>query len=169
MLKDAPQELYDEQITTVVHGFIQAWNKYEATLSRELSHIQERLRGMHPGGECHANANMEIFYRVSSCIQQKESLTMGELSSTLSVPLSSATRIVDWLVEYGYLLRLPDPADRRVVRVALTDIGKELHQTIDRYIGQRVQQILSCLTEEERTILLTLVSKLVDSVKQAAN
>ena len=50
MLKDAPQELYDEQITTVVHGFIQVWNRYEAALSRELSHIGSKGKGEGVGG-----------------------------------------------------------------------------------------------------------------------
>ena len=96
------------------------------------------------------------------------SVTMGEFGSALSVPLSTATRIADWLVERGYILRLPDAEDRRVVKVALTDKGKELYQATDKYIRQRVLQVLESLTEEERTILLTLVSKLVAGLKQAA-
>jgi DNA-binding MarR family transcriptional regulator len=123
---------------------------------------------MQPGRESHANANNELFYRVSSCIERKDNLTMGELSNALSVPLSIATRIADWLVDNGYLQRLPDPEDRRVVRVALTDIGRELHQTIDAYVRQRIQEILSCLTDEERTMLLVLIGKVVTALKEAA-
>ena len=93
---------------------------------------------------------------------------MGEFSSALSVPLSTATRIADWLVDNGYIQRLPDSDDRRVVRVSLTGTGKELFKTIDRYIRQRMQQILSSLTAEERTMLLTLVSKVVSGLKEAA-
>ena len=52
--------------------------------------------------------------------------------------------------------------------MALTDIGKELFQAIDRYIRQRMQQILSNLTLEERSILLTLISKVVSGLKEAA-
>ena len=93
---------------------------------------------------------------------------MGEFSNALSVPLSTATRIADWLVDNGYIQRLPDVDDRRVVRVSLTDMGKELFKAIDRYIRQRMKQILSSLTAEERTILLALVSKVVSGLKEAA-
>jgi len=93
---------------------------------------------------------------------------MGELSNALSVPLSTATRIVDWLVDNGYAQRLPDQEDRRIVRVALTDVGQEMHTIIDSYIRQRVQQILSCLTFEERAMLLTLVGKVVATLKEIA-
>ena len=91
---------------------------------------------------------------------------MGEFSNALSVPLSTATRIADWLVDNGYVQRLPDSEDRRVVRVSLTDIGKELFKAIDRYIRQRMLQMLSGLTTEERAILLTLISKVISGLKK---
>jgi len=166
MTEDIELKLYDAQIATVVHGFMQVWNKFEGTLSKELTQIQERLEGMHPGRESHPHANYELFYRVSNSVYLKGNLTMGELSSALSVPLSTATRIADWLVDNGYMQRLPDSEDRRIVRVALTSIGQELHETIDRYIRQRIRQILSRLTDEERTTLLTLISKLVSALKE---
>jgi len=161
-------ELYNSQITAVVHGFMQVWNRFEATLSKELSQIQESLQGMHPQREHQPNANYELFYRACSSIYPKGNITMGEFSNALSVPLSTATRIADWLVDNGYIQRLPDSDDRRVVRIALTDTGKELFKAIDRYIRERMQQILSSLTAEERTILLTLVSKVVSGLKEVA-
>lgn len=169
MQEDIEHELYDREITAVVHGFMQVWNKFEATLSKELTQIQERLHGMYPGRESHPDANYELFYRVSNNIYLKDSVTMGELSRILSIPLSTATRIVDWLVDNGFVERLPDPEDRRVVRVTLTNVGRELHQTIDSYVRQRIQQILSCLTNEERTTLLALVGKVVSALKEVAS
>jgi len=160
-------ELYSSQVTAVVHGFMQVWNRFEATLSKELSQIQESLQGMHPQREHQPNANYELFYRACSSIYPEGNITMGEFSNALSVPLSTATRIADWLVDNGYLQRLPDSDDRRVVRISLTNTGKELFEAIDRYIRQRMQQILSSLTAEERTVLLTLVSKVVSGLKEA--
>ena len=113
------------------------------------------------------NANYELFYRACSGIYPEGNITMGEFSSALSVPLSTATRIADWLVDHGYIQRLPDTDDRRVVRVALTDMGKELYKAIDRYIRQRILQILSGLTAEERTILFTLIGKVLSGLKEA--
>ena len=161
-------ELYNSQITDVVHGFMQVWNRFEAALSKELSQIQESLQGMHPQREHQPNTNYELFYRACSSIYPKGNITMGEFSNALSVPLSTATRIADWLIENGYIQRLPDTDDRRVVRVALTDTGKKLFKAIDRYIRQRMQQILSSLTAEERAILLTLVGKVVSGLKEVA-
>ena len=168
MTEDIQQKVYGEQITAVVHGFMQVWNKFEATLAKELAQIQERLDGIHTERESHANANYELFYRVSNSINRNGNLTMGELSTALSVPLSTATRTVDWLVDNGYVQRLPDPEDRRIVRVALTDAGSEMHKIIENYIRQRVQQIFSCLTLEERATLLNLIDKVVSTLKETA-
>jgi len=159
-------ELYSSQITAVVHGFMQVWNRFESTLSNELSQIQDSLLGMHPQRENQQNTNYELFYRACSSIYPEGNITMGEFSNALSVPLSTATRIADWLVDHGYIQRLADTDDRRVVRVALTNMGKELFQAIDRFIRQRMQQILSSLTAEERTSLLTLISKVVYGLKE---
>ena len=87
-------------------------------------------------------------------------MTMGELSHTLSVPFSTTTRMVDWFVDNSYAQRLSDPEDRRVVRVALTDSGRELHRTVERYMVQRFRQMLSPLTAEEQSVLLMLLEKM---------
>ncbi len=162
------EDMYNNQVTTVVHGFMQVWNRFEATLSKELSQLPERLAGMHPQIEHQPNANYELFYRACRDIYPEGSVTMGEFSNALSVPLSTATRIADWLVDHGYMQRLPDTEDRRVVRVSLTDEGKKLYAAIDGYIRQRMQQILSSLTAEERTMLLTIVGKVVSGLNEIA-
>ena len=163
------EDIYDSQVTSIVHGFVQVWNKFEDTLSKELTQIQDKLQGMHPNrSEAQPNANSELFYRACTGIYTHGSVSMGNFSNFLGVPLSTATRIADWLHDNGYIERMPDPDDRRVVKIALTETGQGLYKSIDRYMRQRLQQILSSLTDEERTILLTLIGKVVDRLKEAA-
>jgi len=157
--------LHDEQIAAVVRGFMLVWNSFESTLSNELSHIQERLHGMRKQGEGHPDTNYELFYRACSSIYPDGNISMGEFGNALSVPLSTATRTADWLVENGFIERLQDPNDRRIVRVTLTDVGKETYREIDEYIRYRIKQVLYTLTDEEKAILLTLVSKVVSGLR----
>lgn len=159
---------YSSHITDIVHGFMQVWNKFESTLDKELDQIRENLEGMHPHRVGQSDTNYELFYRASSSIYPKGSMTMGEFSTALSVPLSTATRIADWLVDNGYFQRLNDSEDRRVVRIALTDNGRGLYKAIDKYIKQRLQNILSCLNDEEMKAFLVLVRKIVDRLKETA-
>ncbi len=62
---------------------------------------------------------------------------MTDLSEDLGTPLSSATRMVDWLVGAGYAERLADPLDRRVVLVRLTESGRRLYQAISDFLEER--------------------------------
>ncbi len=169
MIRDGTeQKAYADQITAAVEGFVQVWIKFEAMLYEDLARTQDSLEGGHPDSQARFYTNYDLFYRVSSSMRGKDNVTMGELSSALSVPLSTATRMVDSLVSSGYAQRLPDAEDRRIVRVALTDSGRELHRTIETYTSERVQQILSCLTPEEQAMLFSCIRKVVAALKGAA-
>lgn len=159
--------LYDSQINKVVDDFMQVWARFEAMLPRELAHLHAtHLEGISSASQSQTSTNDELFYRVSSRLYPRESLTMGELSAAMAVPMSTATRIVDWMVDNKYAARLAEPHDRRVVRVTLTDSGKTLHQNISTHVSERVRHILSCLSLEERNMLFRLVGKVVSALQE---
>ena len=158
-MNDKSQTKQEKEIDKFILGFVQLWDKFESTLSGELVKTHQNSNG----DESHGTDNYELFYRVGSRISHGENLTMGELSNVLSVPLSTATRIVDYLVERGYIRRLPDPEDRRVVRVGLTTAGLEFYRTMDNHVKERTQQLLSCLSNEERNSLFNLLDKVVSA------
>ena len=95
-------------------------------------------------------------------------ITMGELSRELQVPLSTATRTMDWLVNNGYAQRLPDPKDRCVVRVELTEAGKETYRTINTFILKKVGQALSQFTPGEQETFILLLNKVLNAFDEAA-
>jgi DNA-binding MarR family transcriptional regulator len=105
------------------------------------------------------------FYNLSSTLYHNSNLTMGEFSQKLAVPLSTATRMLDWWVDNEFAQRLNDPEDRRVVRVSLTDTGKKLHELIEKSLSESVQQCLNCLTPEEQIILVNLIRKVAQGLK----
>lgn len=105
------------------------------------------------------------FINLSSTLYNNSNLTMGELSQNLAVPLSTATRMMDWWVDNEFAQRLNDPGDRRVVRVSLTDTGRRLHELLEKSLSEGVRQCLNCLTTEEQTVLLTLISKVAQGLK----
>ena len=154
------------QAMSVVQGFVQLWIKYESALHKEIADQQKA------GGEASASKRINsyvdygIFYRVSSNLFRKQELTMGELSSALSVPFSTATRIIDVLVADGYIKRMQDPDDRRVVRVALTPDGEKLHHTIETFSDEHVQSILSCLSIEEQQSMFELIRKVTSALEK---
>jgi len=156
---------YDEQIKAVVRSFIQVWNEFESTLARELP-SQGDINSTETEKEAHFTTNHDLLYRVGNSMDTQNSLTMGELSAALSVPLSTATRIVDWLVNNGYMQRLHDPEDRRIVRVIFTSEGRTFYQVIDNNINQHLREIANDLSPKELTDLMVLLHKIMTSLKK---
>jgi DNA-binding MarR family transcriptional regulator len=61
------------------------------------------------------------------------SMTLGELAAVEQVSAPTTTRLVDKLQEMGLVTREPDPDDRRVTRVSITDTGhKQLEESRER-------------------------------------
>ncbi len=59
-------------------------------------------------------------------LREHHSLTMSELAKHLDVELSNATQMMDRLHRMDYVKRTSDTRDRRVVRVSLSQKGKDL-------------------------------------------
>lgn len=87
------------------------------------------------------------------------SLIMKEVADFVSVPMSTATGIVDKLVNKGYLMRFYSEEDRRIVRVGLSKYGQELYNMLERMMNMFGQNILEGFSEEERSQFIFLMQK----------
>ncbi len=107
----------------------------------------------------------EFLFRIFVLLSEnKEPVTMSELSSTLNVPMSTATRIVDGLVKNGMAERVHDQNDRRIVRVGMSKTGREIYELGMAYNKQRIAKLLNDFTSEEQEQLLRLMNKLFDAL-----
>lgn len=147
-----------------------------------LFYLRRRLRGKLPEPVLNVKASIrehnlrekigqlndrDVFFTIGFVFsRQSEPITMGDMSRILGVPFSTATRTADWLVNNGYVQRLADPDDRRVVRVDLTEAGKELYRTINDLLLESAEQFLHNFSLEERKELGRLLGKLVDNLEQ---
>lgn len=59
-------------------------------------------------------------------VEASGALTLGELAAREQVAPPTITKAVSGLEEQGYVVRRPDTADRRVVRVEITPTGRKL-------------------------------------------
>jgi DNA-binding MarR family transcriptional regulator len=129
---------------------------------QEITDIVARLVVSHPQGKAASAADFDLLFHVCIVLSvHQEPVTMGELSHALDVPLSTATRIVDWLVKNGYAERLSDPKDRRIVRVSLTETGRAMYQAGNKLIQNRVEVLLRPFSPAERENLVELANKLI--------
>jgi DNA-binding MarR family transcriptional regulator len=158
---------HQHEFGEVFRRFMRLQRRLKAVLPRDVLRARERLHKLVPHAKHGSHADYDILYNIGLTLaRQTAPMTMGELSQALEVPLSTATRIVDLLVKSEFAQRLPDPADRRVVRVGLTKTGQEMYRTMDGFITKRVEQLLNPFTPAERETLIALLTKLVTALEQ---
>lgn len=111
---------------------------------------------------CGGVSEKELFILVF--VGQNQRVSMSELASTLEVPLSTLTSIVDKLVEKKYLLRGHSEEDRRVVHVALAAKGKESYKAFLRQKKLMAEHVLAQLNEKEQNSMLQSIDNLAASI-----
>ncbi|MEU9118280.1 MarR family transcriptional regulator [Streptomyces sp. NPDC048506] len=87
---------------------------------------------------------------------------MADLAERLEVVPRAVTTLVDALEAQGAVRRVPDPTNRRVVRIELTDSGRSTLRALRSARRAAAEEILAPLTAEQREVLGGLLSTLVD-------
>jgi DNA-binding MarR family transcriptional regulator len=72
---------------------------------------------------------------------------------------------VSQLEDAGFLTRQPDPQDGRAVQLFLTPKGQELHQRTHEFRCKLFERLLTRLTPQERTTMLTLLERAIQTVE----
>jgi DNA-binding MarR family transcriptional regulator len=86
--------------------------------------------------------------------------TMTELAKALMMSKPQLTRLVETLVALGFVKRLPDATDRRVIHLTLTDNGRVKLKSLREKLKKNIKNRLACLTSEELTQMSTALETL---------
>lgn len=85
----------------------------------------------------------------------------SELSSTMQITPAGVTHLINPLEDAGYIERLPDLNDRRVVLVGLTPKGEELAQILIREAHESLVGVVKHLGEADSQTLVRLMSSMI--------
>ncbi|MFD3523591.1 MarR family winged helix-turn-helix transcriptional regulator [Streptomyces sp. NPDC058653] len=86
---------------------------------------------------------------------------MTDLAERLEVVPRAVTSLVDGLESSGCVRRAPDPTNRRVIRIELTDTGRGVLRALRDARRSAAEDILAPLSAEQRDTLGVLLSALV--------
>lgn len=81
-----------------------------------------------------------ILFFTLSIIKTEGLITMTELSAKMEMPKQQMTKIINRLCEVGFVERLYDKADRRIIRIGMADPGKN-------YISDYMERLLELIAE----------------------
>ncbi|MFE0251656.1 MarR family winged helix-turn-helix transcriptional regulator [Streptomyces sp. NPDC059010] len=87
---------------------------------------------------------------------------MADLAERLEVVPRAVTTLVDGLEASGKVRRVPDPTNRRVIRIELTDDGRGALRELHGARRSAAEEILAPLTDEQRLVLGELLDALID-------
>ncbi|MEW2298538.1 MarR family transcriptional regulator [Streptomyces sp. NPDC006655] len=87
---------------------------------------------------------------------------MADLAERLEVVPRAVTTLVDGLEASGQVRRVPDPTNRRVTRIEITDAGHATLRELHAARKAAAAEILAPLSQEQREALGGLLDTLVD-------
>ena len=88
-------------------------------------------------------------------------MNMTELSNKTWKQNANITRIIDKLEKEKLVLRKAVKGDRRAYLLSITEKGKQLFNKVIPIIIKNNQDVMSCLTKEEETIVISSMIKII--------
>jgi DNA-binding MarR family transcriptional regulator len=107
-----------------------------------------------------AGLSFAKFGVLASLAEADGPISLGTLAERCSCVRSNITQLVDRLEADRLVERLPDPADRRSVRAALTAEGRARHAEGTRLLAEAEREAFADLGEADRAALLGLAGRL---------
>ena len=89
-------------------------------------------------------------------------ITPSELSDQLKITPAGVTHLINPLEETGYIERLQDPNDRRVVFIRLTEEGKQLAELLIAQAHERLAGLVDYLGDEDSRALIRVMSSTIE-------
>ena len=89
-----------------------------------------------------------------------DGITQMQLCEHLKCEPPTVTNMVKSLEQNGFIHRKKDAQDARVMRIYLTDKGKEIEESVDFKWKQQQNKLLHDISKEERLILRELMLRM---------
>lgn len=102
-------------------------------------------------------------WRLLGALRGGDGLTMSDISSAMSIPPPTLTRIVDKLVDSGFVLRRVDAADRRRVLIYLSARGKTKLRKLARQETLLKTALADELGEDAAVAFIRALARIGDS------
>ncbi|NLT42124.1 MAG: winged helix DNA-binding protein [Anaerolineae bacterium] len=106
-------------------------------------------------------------YRILRRLRDGEA-TVSELAKWNAVTLPTATKILDVLVERGWVERWRSRADRRLVHVGLTPRGREVQADLEARAAGSVGAVLQDLDVASRNVVEEAVATVAAALAQCS-
>ncbi|MCG1024879.1 MarR family transcriptional regulator [Dehalobacter sp.] len=105
-------------------------------------------------------------YDVLTILFEKGQITMGELCKEIFSACSTATDLADKLEKAGYVERIREKRDRRIVRLNILPLGEKLVKTVMETRAERLESILQSYDQEDQMRIIGILETLSDKYER---
>jgi DNA-binding MarR family transcriptional regulator len=137
----------------------------------ELGYLLVEVSKLH---RAHAHAALEELglYRgqnfILTALSEQEGLAQSELAGKLLVTPPTISNSLERMETAGWIVRRPDPDDRRISRVYLTEAGRALQDSVSSLWHYLEVQTFAGLTLEQRESLWRMLLRIRENLGQGA-
>lgn len=133
---------------------------------RMIIEIARMLRFRVRQGEDEGVMGQNTARLVLSHLAVRDHVNQLELVRLTRLKAPTVSVLLRRMEEEGYLMRIPDEADRRAVRVVLTEKGREFDRRHLSNISTNDHLAMQGLTDEEQKTLLRLLTRIRDNLSE---
>jgi len=112
------------------------------SLKQFIHRVIERDLGSHQISMMHG--------QILRFVAEEKSITMKDLAKHLSITPPSATSITESLVKKGWMERVTDKQDRRVVRIRITPKGRTMMRKVRKSLEQEWDKVLKTMSATQQ-------------------
>jgi DNA-binding MarR family transcriptional regulator len=128
----------------------------------ETFHVVEAHLAQHDITQGRFGVLMALMSNRNPATMAVSPLSPAEIADHTGVTRATITGLVDTLERDGLVLRTPDPEDRRMLSVGLTERGEKLLRTILPPHFRQMAWLMEPLSESERKTLVRLLTKVLE-------
>ena len=141
------------RLTQDHHQSLKLWLRMLSCTVRIENEIRSRMRATF-------DITLPRFDLMAQLERHPQGLRMGELSRRMMVTGGNITGITDPLEQEQLVMRVPDPKDRRVYTVKLTDAGRRAFADMAVVHEGWIAELLQDIPSEDKAQLITLLSQM---------
>lgn len=98
---------------------------------------------------------------------EEDGLKVVELGKRSGLETSSMTGLIDRMERDGLVERVPDPSDRRVLRIILTDEGNRIKIPVVTVVERLISELFQGASEDEVARATALLQRVLERANQA--
>jgi DNA-binding MarR family transcriptional regulator len=129
--------------------------------------FQQRLMALHATEFTTLDITMaqaKLLYVVATAGE----LSMSDIALRLGVAISTTSGAVERLVELGLLARTEDPANRRQVRVSVTEDGRATLEQVRELSTRQVRTLFEHIDDDDLSVVERAIRIMTDAASAAA-